>query len=252
MRYQNVLSIRTYNTYLKFICPALFWSSDYFFCSRVTKLSINWNCPGKWCQRLCSNGKCLDNWFRRLSINWICSDSCLRGLSINWNCLNNWCLVLKRIGIVWSNGFGVSFNWNCPDNWSQRLSINLNWLNNWCLVLSVNWNCPTNNLGHCLSIGIVLKIVLTGCLLIGIAWTIDVWYFQKVGIVWSNGFGVSINWNCPDNWFQRLSINLNWLNNWCLVLSINWNCPTNNLGHCLSIGIVLKIVFTGCLLIGIA
>ena len=59
---------------------------------------------------------------------------------------------------------------------------------------------------------IALKTVFTGCLLIEVAWTIDVWCFQ-------------ISWNYRDN-DRRI----------CTVLT----------------GIALKIVFTGCLLIGIA
>ena len=35
----------------------------------VTKLSFNWNCPGKWCQRLSSNWNCLEKCFRILPIN---------------------------------------------------------------------------------------------------------------------------------------------------------------------------------------
>ena len=115
---------------------------DYSSYSGVTKLSTNWNCPGKWCQRLCSSWICLDYWFRRLSVNWICSGICLRGLSINWNCLNNWCLVLQLNRII-----------------------------------------QTNDLGDCLLIGIVLRIVLTSCLLLGIAWTVYFGWFTWIEVV---------------------------------------------------------------------
>ena len=129
------------------------------------------------------------------------------------------------------------------------------------------------------SIGIVLKIVFTGRLLIGIAWTVDVWCFQLIGIVqpkWSRR--LSTNWNCPENYFHRVSINWNCLVKLFRRLSINWNnsdfrdrpltgidwtidvwcfqligtVQTNDLGPRPSIGIVLAIVFTGCLLNGIA
>ena len=39
---------------------------DYYPYSTDTKLSINWNCPGKWCQRPSSNWNCWDSWFWRL------------------------------------------------------------------------------------------------------------------------------------------------------------------------------------------
>ena len=146
---------------------------DYCSYSRVTKLSINWNCPGKWYQRLSSNWNCLDIWFRKLSyINWICSDNCLRGLSINWNCLKNWYFL--TIEIFRTNYFGVSvligivltidFR-DCP-------LFGIAWtIDVWCFQLI--GIVQTNDFGDCLSVGIVLKFVFTGCLLIGIAWTID-------------------------------------------------------------------------------
>ena len=139
---------------------------DCFSYSRVMKLSINRNCPGKWCQILCSNWNCLDNWFRRLSINWICSDNCLRGLSTNWNFFNDWCLI-------------PSNNWNCPVKrfWkslyflelSKQLisdTVHWNWLNNWCLCFQLIGIVQTNDPGHYISIGTVLKLVFTGCLLL--------------------------------------------------------------------------------------
>ena len=51
------------------------------------------------------------------------------------------------------------------------------------------------------SIGIVLNIVFTVCLLIGIAWTIDFgWYTCMHSNCWDICFQrPSINWNCPDN-----------------------------------------------------
>ena len=129
------------------------------FLQQIMKLSSNWNCPGKWCQRLSSSWKCVDNWFWLLSVNWICSDSC-RGLSINWKCLTIWCLVLSNnwncpVKLFWS----LPIIWNYPDSWFQRLSINWNFLNNWCLVLQLIGIIQANDLGHCLSIGIVLKMV---------------------------------------------------------------------------------------------
>ena len=54
----------------------------------------------------------------------------------------------------------------------------------------------------------------------------------------------TINWNCPENCFHRLSLNWSCLNNWCLVLSINWNCP-DKWSRRLLIGIVLIFFFTG-------
>ena len=54
----------------------------------------------------------------------------------------------------------LSFNWNCPDKWSRRLLI-----------------------------GIVLKIVLTGCLLIGTARTIDIGWCAWIEIVGAIAFG---------------------------------------------------------------
>ena len=48
-------------------------------------------------------------------------------------------------------------------------------------------------------IGFVRTIVFGDCPLIEIVRTIDVWYFLTNGIVQSNDFGVSINWNYLDN-----------------------------------------------------
>ena len=110
---------------------------DYCSYSRVTKLFIKGNCPGKWCQRLSSNLNCSDNYFGLLSIYWICWDTCLRRLSINWNCLNNihvWYFL--TIGIVRSNDSGVSVSWSFPDIWFQRLTIRIAWPTNvWCFLL---------------------------------------------------------------------------------------------------------------------
>ena len=146
------------------------WTIDLLidYCSyiRVAMLSIYWNCPGKWCQRLSSNWNCLNNRFRRLSIIWIYSYNWLRGLSINWNCLYNWFLVLSN-------------NWNCLVKLFRRLSINWNnsdfrdrpltgidWtIDVWCFQLI--GTVQTNDLGPRPSIGIVLAIVFTGCLLNG-------------------------------------------------------------------------------------
>ena len=146
-----------------------------------------------------------------------------------------------------------SIYWDCPDNWFQRLSINWNWQNDWCLVLSISWNCPGNDFGNCLSIGIVLKIVFTGCPLIGVAWAIDVWCFQIIGIVQTNDVGDCL----------LIGIILKIVFTGCLLIGIAWTIDvwcfqligivqTNDLGDCLLIGIVLKIVFTACLLIEIS
>ena len=96
-------------------------------------------------------------------------------LSIHWNCPD------KRSRTL-------PINWNCPENCFHRVSINWNCLNNWCLVLqlfgivqtnflgdSINWNCPEN--------------CFTGCLLIVIAWTIDVWCFQLIGPLQTSDVG---------------------------------------------------------------
>ena len=105
---------------------------------------------------------------------------------------------------------------------SSQLSNNWNCQNNWCLVLSNNWNCP-DKWSRRLSIGIVLKIVFTGRLLIGIAWTNDVWCFHLIGPhKWSRR--LAINWNCPEKCFHRLSTSWNCLNNWFRVMYMNWNC----------------------------
>ena len=40
-------------------------------------------------------------------------------------------------------------------------------------------------------------------------------------------FGDCIKWNCPGNWFRRLSVNWNYPENWFRILSITWNCPDN-------------------------
>ena len=65
------------------------------------------------------------------------------------------------------------------------------------------------------SVGIVMKIVFTGYLLIGIAWTFDVWCVQLIEIVQTNDLGD------------------------CLLMGI-------------VLKIVFTVVFTGCLSIGIA
>ena len=95
-------------------------------------------------------------------------------------------------------------------------------------------------------------IIFTGCLLIGIAWTIHVWPF-------------SINRNCPDKWSRRLLIGiaLEIVFTGCLLIGIAWTIDvwcfqligivqTNDLGDCLWMGIALKVVFAGRQLIGIA
>ena len=123
---------------------------EYSSYSRVTKLSTNLNCPGKWCQRLCSNWLCLDNWHRRLSINWICSGKCLRGLSNNWNCLNNWCLVLQLIGIIQTNDFGDCLSIGIVLNIVlAKLSINWKCASNLFRVMYMNWNCWDNCADNC-------------------------------------------------------------------------------------------------------
>ena len=113
-----------------------------------------------------------------------------------------------------------------------------------CLVIEI---VQTIDFGDCLLIGFVRTAVFGDCLLIGIVWTIHVWYFVTIGAARSNDFGVSLLIGivvsmdfryCPIIWIA-------WTN-WCLVLSINWNCP-DKWSRRLSIGIVLKIVFTGCL-----
>ena len=68
---------------------------------------------------------------------------------------------------------------------------------------------------------------------------------------------LSINWNCPDNWFSRRSTNCKCPDKWFWRLSTHWNCPdkwfrrlsinriigTINLEDGLSIGIVRTIHF---------
>ena len=68
-------------------------------------------------------------------------------------------------GIVRTIDLGYCIDWNCPHNSFRRRSINC--------------NCPDNDLGYCLLIGIARTIDLDGGLLSGIR--------------------RSINWNCPDN-----------------------------------------------------
>ena len=96
----------------------------------------------------------------------------------------------------------------------------------------------TIDFGGCLLIGFVRTIVFRDYLLIGIVGAIDVRYIITIGIVRTNDFGVSL----------LIGIVLPFD---CLVLSINWNCP-DKWSRRLPIGFVLKIVFAGCRLIGIA
>ena len=143
-----------------------------------------------------------------------------------WNCPDKWFRSL-------------SVNWNCPDNWFQRLSIDV-----WCFQLT--GIVRTNDLGDCISIGIVLKIIFTGCLLIGIAWTIDVWCNQLIGIVHTNDLadcliiGIVpkivfhrlsvIDWICLNKWLRVKHNWFVWDNCWknCFRRSsINWNYPDN-------------------------
>ena len=114
-RYVDVLliAIRTniYDIPKIYLSPTFLlmpWTIDpltkHFFYSRATKLSINWNCPGNWCQRLPSYWNCSDNFVRRLSIKWNCS--------INRNYMNNWRLLLSKPDysaiFFCSGGVGVS------------------------------------------------------------------------------------------------------------------------------------------------
>ena len=144
---------------------------DHCSYSRVTKVSINWNCPGKWCQRLSSSWNCLGNSFRRLLIGFarrVVLRDCLL-IGIVWS-IDVWYFL--TIGAVRSNDFGV-----------YQLELTELW---WFQSIGI---VQTNDLGHCLSFGIVLKIVFTMCLLIGLDWTIDIWCFQLIGIVQTNDLG---------------------------------------------------------------
>ena len=54
--------------------------------SRVTRVSINFNCTGKSCHRLSNYWNSWDNWSWILSISWIHSDNRYRVLPTTWNC----------------------------------------------------------------------------------------------------------------------------------------------------------------------
>ena len=59
----------------------------------------------------------------------------------------------------------------------------------------------------------------------------SLFWFQRLSINWNclNNWCLvlPINWNCPDKWSRRLSINWNCPENWFDRLSINWNCLNN-------------------------
>ena len=148
--------------------------------SRVTKLSIHWNCPGKWCQRLSSNRNCLDNRSWILSTSWICSDNWLERHI--WNAVNNWypgiwyCLI---IGIVPTNILEVLFQFKLT--W-QLISdtAHLMELSEQVMLGALNsLNCPENDLGDCELIGVVLTNDFRGCLLNGIVWAIGFGWFTR-------------------------------------------------------------------------
>ena len=69
----------------------------------------------------------------------------------------------------------------------------------------------TNDPGDCLSTRIVVKIVFTGRLLIGIAYKIDVWCFQVVGIVQTKDIGGCL--------FKRILLKVVFTG--CLLISIS-------------------------------
>ena len=88
------------------------------------------------------------------------------------------------------------------------------WTGSICVMLPfiTPWTIPTSKYFNRL---FVSAIGLGGCVLIGFVRTVDV--------------GDCIHWNCPGNWFRRLSMKWNCPDNWFRQSSINCNCPDNGL-----------------------
>ena len=71
--------------------------------------------------------------------------------------------------------------------------MNGNCLNNWCLVLPINkLELSREMISGTVSIGIVVRIVLTGCLPFGLAWKIDAWCLKLIRFIQTNDLGTCL------------------------------------------------------------
>ena len=151
-------SIKT--SYARPIIGALGLFTEHCPDSRVTRLSIDWNCPGKWCQRLWN---VQGHWSWSLSITWILFRQLTRGLdrkdlisrclvlSINWNCPHR----------LWAYFWGSTY-WNCSDTLFRRLFISQNCPNNSCYVILNNYKRPNKGFWRMCNHRICLN---NGCLM---------------------------------------------------------------------------------------